>query len=173
MGGPVQHTRRWPRPAALVVLAGLTFSCPSGDKAQDDTGGTKVCDTPGYGTLGLSFVMADEYSESVKDQLDGHMALSINYVPDPIDTCDDYRRHRFDHVAGTTTGLDLVMDFQVPVGQICGDVDGEIEADGQPGYPIYCDGEMDLAIVQECTRTEAVIVVTCELNAAVDTSDGA
>ena len=172
MGGPVQHTRRWVRPAALVVLAGLTFSCPSGDKAQDDTGGTKVCDTPGYGTLGLSFVMADEYSESVKEQLDVRMLLSIDHIPDPVDSCAAYRRHWFEDVTSVTDGLGMEKDFQVPTGQTCGYAEGDSEVEDQPGYRVYCDGDLDLTIVQECTRVQAAVVVACVLHTAYDTAEG-
>lgn len=168
MGRMLQPHRRV-MAALSAALTLLFLSCPSRDKSTDDTA---VC-VPGYGTLGLSFVMADAYSESVIDELDYGLTLALVHVDDPLDSCADYRWHYYEHVAVLKASLDLVTDFQVPVGQTCGYTDGEAHADEQPGYYIGCGGDLDLTIVRECERVEAVMIVTCELYESVDTSDGA
>jgi hypothetical protein len=158
MSQSVARAGGWPG-AVVALVAALGAGCPGG-KDGGETAETAEC-VPGYGTLRLSFVMADAYSESVRDEFDGQMVLSIYHVEQEIESCQDYDYLYYEDVGGLTTSLDLDMDFQVQTGQTCANVYGTYYVDDD--YLINCEGDLELTDVAECRRVETTISVTCAL----------
>jgi len=148
----------WPA-AVLALAAALGAGCPGG-KDGGETAETAEC-VPGYGTLSLSFVMADEYSESVRDEFDDIVYLRLYHAEQVIESCQDYDYSLYERITGLRTSLDLAMDFQVPAGQTCGDIHGTVKPDAE--HYLDCDGDMALTEVPECERVEAAMPVTCIL----------
>lgn len=152
------------RVTALGLLAALSSACAGDGKWRCSDG-----EEPGYGTLGLSFVMGDAYTESVKEEMDGQMFLSIRHVVLDVEDCEDYRLEAYDYVTALTVSLDMVKDFSAPYGSTCALTYGRVHADGDPGHDIGCVGYLEPTVVKECSRVDATIEVTCDLMESPDT----
>lgn len=152
------------RMMAIGLLAALSSACAGDGKWRCSDG-----EEPGYGTLGLSFVMGDAYTESVKEEMDGQISLAIDHVGEELEDCSDYVGPYYGDVAALATSLDMVMDFSAPFGSTCGIATGWVRAQDHPGYDIGCSGYLDLTVVKECTRVDTTITVTCSLEESPDT----
>lgn len=124
---------------------------------------------PGYGTLGVSFVMADEYTESVKDEVDGRMRLELGHVDSGVESCDDVSFDIYFDSTSATVDLDMVSEIHLPLGPTCGYTYGDGYVIKYAGYDLICVGYMDPTVVKECTRVDTTITVTCYLQEDPDT----
>lgn len=149
--------------AAIAVSSLWVASCPSGDK--DTAGDTGSC-VPGYGTLGITFELADAYTESVSDYLDDNMELVLWRYDDVAVSCLVADAPDAPYYLPGLEGyfsLDSEIVLEVPAGQVCGLAGGEAYLDDDFDEEVECFGRIDIINVPECGRADAAFVVTCNL----------
>lgn len=159
----------WPAGFAFGTLGALLSACPGDKGGAVDTAGCSPEEEPGYGTLGLSYVMADEYTESIREGPDEPMNLWVYHVDEAIESCDPDDYNNYDYLFSVDTGLTYNAAYQVPAGSTCANTAGYVI--GSSTYDVACGGHMELTNVPECSRVDTTIVVTCRQVPTVDQGD--
>ena len=152
-------TRAGQAMSGLLLFGALLPGCPSGDKG--------LCG--GEVTYGVTLVAGDDYTASVKDDLDDQLTLVIEQTdeaPDEPFNCMSNRGDgdgnvTADRVGTSWASFDLEQEFEVPAGWLCAWAAGGIAVDGESGDTIACSGGQDLDRVRACRSVDTELVVTC------------
>lgn len=151
-GGVVDECRM--RSVLLGCLVALASAC------GDDKGDTGPC-LPGYGTLDLTYVPEDAYTESVQEYYTAGYDLKIFVPKEPDSGCGGSSSDSALDIARVDSGLELEERYQVPVGWVCGYLRGRRNHPDDSDTIVACYGNTDPVWVDECSLLEVELSIHC------------
>ncbi len=148
-----------PRPTGRWTILALVGALAAGCNRGKDWCGP--CE-PGYGTLHVTTVFEDEYTESVNEGLGASMQLLIKQNDENFDDCNHFDSSTR-YIDARLTELDFSRTYQVSEGWVCASTLGYGTSGKGQDYYNSCGAAFGPSRVRECACVDETLDVTCEL----------